>query len=268
MANPRHIEYVLKGLRRAKMTPGKTPEPRSVRDYALEDLRTGSHVFAGAVDRLVRHGMKAPAAHRVGCHGVENPPPPDESRLAYVHDLLSALAYAMYCSPAPAGRAGPNVMQVEADGDSMTHYKNRVCGLVKKHLASFYLDRTTYSHSDLTWDLAALAALNSHIQYDLLDSQLQERGPLRWYDRSLQEFYAARWLSRYADDDDLPRLRAWRYSDTRDRAKKALYEPLWGFLVEMPVAVRKDEPWARAVGVLFEHGVTRCCEMIYRAARS
>ena len=85
------------------------------------------------------------------------------------------------------------------------------------------------------------------------------------YDRSLQEFYAARWLARYADAEDLQRLRAWRYHDTRDDEKKSLYEPLWGFLVEMPRAVRRGRVWVKAVSVLFEPGAPRCCEMFFRS---
>jgi hypothetical protein len=39
---------------------------------------------------------------------------------------------------------------------------------------------------------------------------------------------------------------------------------LWGFLVEMPRAVRRNSKWLSAVSVLFEPQTPRCCEMIYR----
>jgi formylglycine-generating enzyme required for sulfatase activity len=113
--------------------------------------------------------------------------------------------------------------------------------------------------------LDALAELNAEIKFDLLDTQPNRRSDLRWYDRSLQEFFAARWLSRFGEAADRQRLRAWRYDDPRDDTGRTLYQPLWGFLVEMPRAVRKNARWVPVVGVLFETGVPRCCEMIYRS---
>jgi len=126
-----------------------------------------------------------------------------------------------------------------------------------------------YRIDDLEDDLDALAELNAEIQFDLLDTRPHRRGEFRWYDRSLQEFFAAWWLSRYADkkQGDLGRLREWRYDDPRDDTARTLYQPLWGFLTEMPKAVRRERIWASAVGLLYERGAPRCCEMIYRSWR-
>jgi formylglycine-generating enzyme required for sulfatase activity len=122
-----------------------------------------------------------------------------------------------------------------------------------------------YRIEDLEDDLDALAELNAEIKFDLLDTRPRRQGDFRWYDRTLQEFFAAWWLSRHAGPRDLERLRQWRYADPRDETGRTLFGPLWGFLVEMPRAVRRNRQWVPAVGVLFEHGAPRCCEMMYRA---
>ena len=104
-----------------------------------------------------------------------------------------------------------------------------------------------------TGTVNALSYLNAEVQYDILDSELGKRGDFRWYNRSLQEFFAAYWLAKYAESDDLENLRAWRY-DSWDEEKASLYGPLWGYLAEMPRAVwqKREAEWVSAVGVLFE----------------
>lgn len=261
MAIPRNIEYVLKNLPTETSGVEGREEPHDLSRYTLADLRTASHVFAGAADHMVRLGLTATEA-RFLMHTARDPKrltDIDEEEIQFTHNLLGALAYTMYLFPISEQHTGPNVSHVPKC--EMTEFRRKV----RDRLIKAGVREANYSGADLKRDIRALAALNDKIKYDLLDNRLSQHDDFRWYDRSLQEFYAALWLSRYADDEDLEHLRQWRYDDTRDDAKKSLYEPLWGFLVEMPVAVRKNEFWAKAVGVLFEHSVGRCCEMIYRS---
>jgi len=154
----------------------------------------------------------------------------------------------------------PNVSHVPAS--DMTQFTKDVLKQLKKASVVEH----DYRILHLKLDLDALAELNHAIQYDLLDSRrIFRRNDFRWYNRSLQEFFAALWLSRYADKDGIKLLRQGRYDDPREEAKKSLYEPLWGFLVEMPRAVRKNNKWLPVVRVLFEPRSPRCCEMIYRS---
>ncbi len=262
--NPRNIEYIRKcGDKPDRPRPSR--EPCRLVDYTLADLRTASHMFAGAADHRVRYGMTNPKARLLGVRK-DRPPPPhaQERQIAFALDLLGALAYTMYRSPAPGskGREGPfrpNVSHIPVAG------MEKFLGRVLTCLQGAGVRGREYDLRDLEDDLDALAELNDTIQFDLLDTRPTRQGDFRWYDRSLQEFFAAWWLSRYATPKDIERLREWRYDDTRDETGKSLYAPLWGFLVEMPRAVRKDPLWAAAVGVLFEPGATRCCEMMFRA---
>jgi hypothetical protein len=271
MANPRNIEYVRKRpvtqrqKEREKEGEEEDEEPDKVKDFTLHDLRTASHVFAGAVDHLVRYGMENPEARKFRCRKDEAPPAePSERQIRDALDFLGALAFEMYTMPAPdtVAKEGtsfrPNVSHVDAE--AMPDFTEAVW----KRLRRAKVVRRDYGISDLEKDLQALAELNAEIKYDLLDTRPSRQGDFRWYDRSLQEFFAAWWLSRYAGPGDVDRLHRWRYDDPRDATGRTLYQPLWGFLVEMPLAVRKDDKWLPAVKVLFEPRAPRCCEMIYR----
>jgi hypothetical protein len=263
MANPRNIEYVRKCGTPDRPRRGR--EPDSLDQFTLHDLRTASHVFAGAANHIVRYGMRNPKARKLGRR--KDLPPPEEAsqrQVDFALDLLGALAYTMYCFPARGNGRGeerfrPNVSSVPA------HRMVPFTAAVLKRLKAAGLVDGAYRIDDLEDDLDALAELNAEIKYDLLDTRPHRRGDFRWYDRSLQEFFAAWWLSRHAGPRDRERLRQWRYDDPRDQTGRTLYEPLWGFLVEMPRAVRKVRKWVAAVGVLFEHQVPRCCEMIFRS---
>jgi hypothetical protein len=263
MANPRNIEYV----RKCDMpgAPRGDHEPDSLDQFTLRDLRTASHVFAGAADHMVRYGMRNPKARRLGCR--KDRPPPEEASQRQIDlalDLLGALASAMYRLPAPGSGGAeegfrPNVSHVPRA--RMAPFLNDVLRRVK----GAGVVEADYRIEDLEADLDALAELNAEIKYDLLDTSPQRHGDFRWYDRSLQEFFAAWWLSRFACPGDQERLRRWRYDDPRDDTGRTLYGPLWGFLAEMPRVVRQTSQWVPAVGVLFEPRVPRCCEMIFRS---
>jgi hypothetical protein len=215
MANPRNIEYVRKcGTPEG---PGRRREPDAVEEFTLHDLRTASHVFAGAANHLVRYGMKNNRQARKIGRPQKKPPPPEatERQVAFALDLLGALAYTMYCQPAPGTRRHgdrfrPNVSHVPAK--RMPQFETAV---LKRMRAGGVVPRA-YRIDDLEDDLAALAKLNAEIKFDLLDTRPHRRGDFRWYDRSLQEFFAAWWLSRYANAKDRKWMCRWRYDDPRD----------------------------------------------------
>jgi sulfatase modifying factor 1 len=298
LANPRNIEYVRKcakppeppsearkadtGGKQPKKKPAKQkraegnqtearPEPELLTNYRLEDLRTASHLFAGAVDHLVESGFAAEDARRLGLKLKRDESPPEKPatwQQSLALDLLAALAYAMYCQPHPSQRAGeefrPNVSHVRTEGVSELLHGRDGQGGVKKLLVDAEVPDHWRVVNDLEGSLKALSALNAQFDFCLLDRSTDSG--LRWHDRTLEEFLAAWWLSRYATAEDVERLRGWRY-DNRMAEAKSLYSPLWGFLVEMPKAVRTGR-WFEAVGALFEHGGTRCCEMIYRCCET
>jgi formylglycine-generating enzyme required for sulfatase activity len=275
VGNPRNIEYVLKCEVPEGPPTGREPEEVSV--FTLYDLRTASHVFAGAAEHMVRHGMNNERARKLG-RPKDRPAPehPSSTQVEFALNLLGALAYSMYCFPIPgpqkAGKktrrdedAGPNVSHVP--GRLMTMFKNEVLRRMKASGMlgeSDYDEDFRYGPADLTDDLDALAELNAEIKFDLLDTRPQRHGDFRWYDRTLQEFFAARWLARYAGRDDRDRLRRWRYGSL-DETAESLYRPLWGFLVEMPRAVRRNRSWVPAAGALFASPARRCSEMIFRS---
>ena len=276
MANPRNIEYVLKCDPREGPPAG--PEPDDVSKYTLRDLRTTSHVFAGATEHMVRWGMTNNVKARKLGRPKDRPEPQHLSttQIEFALDLLAAMAFTMYCfppskrSPSNNGRtcdqnSSPNVSHVP--GKRITEYKTLVLQRMKASgmlNVSDYGKDYNYCPADLNDDLHALAALNAEIHFDLLDTHLTRHVDFRWYDRSLQEFFVARWLSRYAQSEDRELLRCWRYGSL-NAAASTLYGPLWGFLAEMPRAVGRNRVWVRTVGVLFERSACRCSEMIYRA---
>jgi hypothetical protein len=261
MANPRNIKYVLKCDAPETTRTGR--EPDAIHEFTLHDLRTASHVFAGAADHMIRSGMASPEARKLWCD--KSRPPPREAsqrQIEFALDLLGALAYTMFCSPSPdqqdGGVSRPNVSHVPVK--AMPQFTRQV----HRRLRDAEVCDPDYRIEDLEGDLLALAQLNAEIKFDLLDSHRHDA--FRWYDRSLQEFFAAWWLSRYARSADHERLRRWRYGSLDDTAR-TLYQPLWGFLSEMPWAVWEDRipVWVQAIAVLYEADGPRCSAMIFRS---
>ena len=265
MANPRNIEYVLeadKPKRRFRDKSDRTPY-----DYTLQDFKTASHLYAGAVEHLVRTGFTCKQARTLGMKPDQMSNGNNPNQIALALDLLSAIAYTMYIWPllrdarATLKEFRPNVSHIPK---SELPDFNRA---VKDNLKRAGIERLDghYDLDGLERDITALAALNNQIKHDLLDRDV---GELRWYNRSLQEFFTARWLARFYDEAyDRECLQECCY-DGRERPKESLYKPLWGFLIEMPLEVRPrryEEKWVDAVGVLFETESTRTCEMIYRS---
>ncbi|MBX3397699.1 MAG: formylglycine-generating enzyme family protein [Gemmataceae bacterium] len=268
MENPRNIKYVrdIAGKQPASST-ASVKETDRLTDYRLENLRTASHLFAGAVDNMVENGFAAEDARRLGLKLKKSEAPPEKAETwqqPLALDLLSAIAYAMYCHRQPGQDPDkpfkPNVSHIPVEGVSQLLYGKDGKGGVKQMLTDAEVPNAWRVSENLESALKALSSLNAKMDFCLLDRSTDSG--LRWHDRTLQEFLAAWWLARYATDDDANRLRSWRY-DNRMKTEKSLYAPLWGFLVEMPLAVRTDK-WFTAVSVLFEHKSTRCCEMIYR----
>jgi hypothetical protein len=169
MANPRNIEYVRKCARRDG--PRRRREPDSIAEYTLHDLRTASHVFAGAADHMVRYGMRNPKARKLGRR--KDMPPPEEAthrQVEFALDLLAALAYTMYCLPTPGRRRDeerfrPNVSHVPA-----ARMPTFTAAVLKRIRASGLVE-VDYGIDDLEDDLDALAELNAEIKFDLLDTR-------------------------------------------------------------------------------------------------
>jgi formylglycine-generating enzyme required for sulfatase activity len=95
-----------------------------------------------------------------------------------------------------------------------------------------------------------------------------------WRNRSLQEFFAAVWMSRYyagnADynDPDGRTLDSWIFTPD-DVASEEYYE-IWRFAAEMPLRGRHGLAWIRSLGILYRPGdgtaaTRRSNEMIYRS---
>ncbi len=268
MENPRNIEYVRElADRKPRAGRRQDEEPTQVTEYRLADLRTASHLFAGAVDNLVTAGFADATARRLGYYDpkIATPDEPAHFHRPLAMSLLAALAYAMYCWPAPEvddeDEFRPNVSHVPPDRlRELLRGKDRKGGVLKL-LADADIPDRPETIEQLEHDVKAVSALNARLDFCLLDRSTDSG--LRWHDRTLQEFLAAWWLAKYATADDCERLKDWRY-DNRMKEAKSLYSPLWGFLVEMPRAVRTGKWFALMEETLFEHGASRCCEMIYR----
>ena len=253
---------------------------RELPEGDLKSLRTPSDVYWKSTRRLIERGLANNAvAHRLG----GNLPGADQIDVAI--ELLAVIAFQM-----TAGRVVSADEEAQHDDDNETDAGQQPT--LRPNFDS--IPPTRYAEfRDLIWarmqalrvydrrfdefaaDLNGLAAMNTVLSCGFFDNDTSDglRGIL-WRNRSLQEFFAAVWLSRYLDcradysDSDGECLQLWIFTPD-DVASEEYYE-IWRFAAEMPEEGRNGLSWVRSLGVIYRlgdgtHATRRSNEMIYRS---
>ena len=169
----------------------------------LKVVRTMADIYFGAVRPLVATAMKRPKAREVGpdWKRYEGLKEPHESQVDYMMVMLTALAFDSLCvtvnpdrprdaptsaSTSTGARQQPSLLSDER--------KERL----RKQISTVFGKER--DKADLENDLRAVVAMSSVIDNGILDNP----GTLtlinvEWANRTVQQFFAALWLSRYAD---------------------------------------------------------------------
>lgn len=250
----------------------------------LQSLKSASDVFESATSHLLTEGLKSQSAWKLGTAVTQQertddsvPPPgfqPNHgSQIERGHRLLSAIAFEQMLLPPeesdpevgePADLDVPNFSGV--DNDELPGFLTRVFERVKAHDDRYSSKET--GRDLFNFDMERLSAANAVITRGLLDVASLFR-EIRWRNKSLQEFYAARWLANYATDDDIQYLTERRYHPLQ----RQTFWFYWveRYLCEMPRRAGEQVRWAHAVEPFYRpgdgtiRGTHRSCEMIHRA---
>jgi formylglycine-generating enzyme required for sulfatase activity len=204
----------------------------------LEQLRTASDVYWRATQEMLVKAFENREVRREGFTI-------DRARW-----LLAVLAFEM-------AREG-NFAEVPRD--EMAAFRRRVWERHKAHGPWETL-------GEFTQQLRLLGKLNALIEYAISeDTDLQD---IRWKNRSLQEFFAALWMTYYAEEDDQEWVRASVFRPGDEQT--AELESVWRFAAEMPGEGRSPARWVRCMAPLYAPGdgtagtPKRSTEMLYRS---
>jgi formylglycine-generating enzyme required for sulfatase activity len=247
-------------------------------DQDVDSLRNASDIYWRSMRHLIDEGIAGldratyPFAEKL----------PKSDRIDYAIRWLAAIAFTMTAGSVEDDddpttdqppRRQPNFDAI-ATIEQFEAFKRSVW-------ARLYRGRA-YDEFDTTFinDLNALAAMNTAIANGFFDNETHDglRGIL-WRNRSLQEFFAAVWMSRYFCCGDIERysdaegrlLRSWVF--TPDDLESEAYYEIWRFAADMPPQGRsggEKDSWINALGVLYLPGdgtmaTRRSNEMIYRS---
>jgi len=121
--------------------------------------------------------------------------------------------------------------------------------------------------------LGQLGALNEMLDDPVIAGNEDDPSELKqifWRDQTLQDMFAALWMTRWATEDDCEKLRSKLF--VRWRKETADYEDMWRLATEMPGTKRgrKDDVYIRTMSVLYEPSTperpaVRSTEMIWRS---
>lgn len=248
LATPRVLEYL-----------------RGLPDSDLKRIKTAGDVYWLSIQHLLVEGMRGSnSARQIGLAAQEETPANVQARsLAQARKLLGAIAFEM-----------TSTSMVRRDPDSgQEHQVPNFDGVRRGRFGAFrerLLERLA-SPTDaplLSRDLDSLAALNDFVSQSFFDTVegLQE---IFWRNRTLQEFFAAYWLSQHSTDQDANRLWDWIYLPHQPLTEE--YYWVWRFLAEMHDDAVEPGAWARAIEPVFRPGdgtsagTKRSTELIYRA---
>ncbi|MGV2338115.1 MAG UNVERIFIED_CONTAM: NACHT domain-containing protein [Planctomycetaceae bacterium] len=224
----------------------------------LSQLRSASDVFESAASHLLSEGLKNHGAWRLGL-ATENeelievsvssagPPVKQDFQIELAHKLLSAIAFEQMLLPPESRPVEVSSSRTEipnfsgVDGNEMPDFLDKVFQRVAMVDPRY---RSDFAKERFRFDLNRLSAANVAITRGLLDVDSPFR-EIRWRNKSLQEFYAARWLSNHATEDDISYLTARRYHPL----KKDTFWFYWveRYLCEMPRRAGEQKRWAHAV---------------------
>jgi hypothetical protein len=125
----------------------------------------------------------------------------------------------------------------------------------------------------LDWSIKKLcqvAAMNEFVGYGFLEATCPQQ--IRWRNRSLQEFFAGLWITKYSSDADIGKLEKYIYlRNYHGSSDNQAYYWIWRFVAEMPEQICAPERWVRVMSLLYKprdpvsNKVKRSNEMIYRS---
>ncbi|NLS93549.1 MAG: SUMF1/EgtB/PvdO family nonheme iron enzyme [Planctomycetaceae bacterium] len=228
---------------------------RQMKDEDLSALRTASDVYWFATKGMLTDGVLAREAQ-----GLD----PDEAQL-----LLSAIALEM--------TAAGNFDRAEVNEVFKGRIADRCCDYYERQGI-----RTVRNRDWIAWcrkKLNRLSAMNTFLENGMLEAGCTRQ--IQWRNRSLQEFYAALWLSKFGCEQDAQGVwdrvefgRRVSLSGLSEDQGNNLYYWLWRYAAEMPADARQGVAWIGAMRPLYQtgdgtaQGTRRWSEMIYRSWRT
>jgi hypothetical protein len=223
-----------------------------------DDVRTLSDLYLKSLESLIRD-----ARH-------EQVDALDEDSAWY---LFALLAFEMVTDPkGPYRGQGAGI-----DRNQIDEFKYRVWDEQKTtpadHDRPARLRAAFADYESFDRKLGQLGALNEMLDDPVIagnDDDPAELKQVFWRDQTLQDMFAALWMTRWATESDKDKLRShlfvrWK-EDTRD------YEDMWRLATEMPATRRgrKDAVYVQSMSVLYEPSTlekpaVRSTEMIWRS---
>ena len=243
----------------ALLEPRMLENVRAILPHEMDDIRTASDIYWRALDATLRKAFEGQPSRPVTIN---------EAR-----KLFALLAFEMT-------RRG-NFYGVELGEQP---------GQFESFIAEVWRDRKDQleayeNRRDFQAALDAIGELNVYLEFAVLDHHGMSQ--LFWQNRTLQDFFAALWITRWASEDDRASLGNHLFVRADDRTSD--YYGMWRLATEMPgrtpevtEPARFDEPYLDAMSALYQTtasvadslcqseakpGVTpvRSTEMIYRS---
>ncbi|WEJ31705.1 SUMF1/EgtB/PvdO family nonheme iron enzyme [Devosia sp. SD17-2] len=207
----------------------------------------------------------------------------DRERLRNIRRLLSALAFrTLYNGPEKlrgydrigrkAGSGGPGAAQEQQVAIPLSaDFRESLFTMCER--ARGRDEVRSYTRDEFKEDLATLGHFSTLVGNGILESGRMEGdslGRVVWANRTIQQFLAALWLARYADEAETRQLRhAVFYPEGRDTDAT---EEFNRFLAEMPEEAINQPTWVRSASVWYDPklalaGTERLwsSEMLYRS---
>jgi hypothetical protein len=202
----------------------------------FQAIRTASDVYTLATSKLLEDGLRARGAEDLL---------PLQARL-----VLSAIAFEM-------ALGAKNFHAVQREG--MDDFLRRVAERCHAYDPAYGLDWTIGK-------LRQIVSMNEFLRHALLEAGCPQH--LQWRNRSLQEFFAGLWLSKYATEADAEAAGQKKFLAGRPATED--FREVWRFAAEMPAAMRTPLSWVRVMATLFtlpgrRAFAERSTEMIYRS---
>lgn len=210
---------------------------RSTSDDDFREIERASDVYWLSTSRLLEEGLQSREAHELS---------PDTARF-----LLSAVAFEMSV-------CRRNFDQI--DEDAMLRFLTDVSTRCRTYDPQFGVEWVQKT-------LRQISSMNEFLSYAVLEAGFPRQ--IQWRNRSLQEFFAGLWLSKFASNSDLALLHEAIFSpaDFYDSD----YYWIFRFAVEMPRVARAMDRWLPLVSPLFDRkrshiaAKPRPTEFIFRA---
>ena len=234
---------------------------RDIPEDELNVVRTASDLYWRCVNRMLQRGLRQQSI-RIG-----------------FEQALSLFALLAFETVRRSLLAGVENQPTTLDGVECREFVRQVWQARKDAELNEYVD-CQRPFDEFCRDLGRLVALNLHLDPGVLeaggdDPYAPELTQIVWRNRTLQDFFAALWVTRYSQSDaDREWLRTHlhlRGEWSNHHAHPELHE-FWRMAAEMPADARSDAVWVRSLSVLYlpppaDKPVVRSTEMVYRSWR-